>query len=192
MVEDKMKRKYIIFLAAVLSLLIAGGALANGTTTIDWWVLGGGVGTVDYGGELIVDATLGQPVIGDSSADGVSLGAGYWYGSDSTTAVRLAYFGAKPSGSDILISWRMATHVEVLGFDLYRREAGGYGLEKLNPSLIPAQDPGGAEGADYDWFDTEVQAGLTYVYFLEEVSASGTRTRYGPVQAAAMYAVFLP
>jgi hypothetical protein len=62
-----------------LAVLMAGIAFANGTVSIDWWVLSGGGGGAS-GGNVTLDSTLGQPIAGPSSAGNAWLGAGYWYG----------------------------------------------------------------------------------------------------------------
>lgn len=68
----------VLLLAA---LAIVGIALAQGSgAAIGWQVLSGG-GAPSSGGNVTLNDTLGQPVIGPSSGGGnVALGAGYWYG----------------------------------------------------------------------------------------------------------------
>ena len=86
-------------LAFVLSVLLAGSllamsvALAQGTAAINWWVLGGG-GAPSSGGNVSLNDSLGQPIIGPSSGGNVALGSGYWYGNYGPTAVRLVAFWA--------------------------------------------------------------------------------------------------
>ncbi len=71
----------ILALVLALSLMAFGLALAQGTAVIDWWVFGSGGGPVGDGDGIALNATLGQPVIGVSSDDSISLEAGYWHGS---------------------------------------------------------------------------------------------------------------
>jgi hypothetical protein len=66
-------------LVFALVALLAGIAFANGTVSIDWWVLSGGGGGAS-GGNVTLDSTLGQPIVGPSRAGNTWLGAGYWYG----------------------------------------------------------------------------------------------------------------
>jgi hypothetical protein len=71
----------LLLLAALLSgLVLASGALAQGTASIPWWVVAGGGGESTAAGQVAVNSTLGQPIIGPAGGDSVSLGAGYWYG----------------------------------------------------------------------------------------------------------------
>jgi hypothetical protein len=75
------KRRAIILAAALLGgLVLATGALAQGAHSIAWWVVAGGGGESTAAGEVAVNSTLGQPIIGPAGGDSVSLGAGYWYG----------------------------------------------------------------------------------------------------------------
>ena len=61
----------------LVALLAAGAALAQGGPTVDWWVIVGGGGP-SGGGDVTLNDTLGQPVIGPATADGLALSAGYW------------------------------------------------------------------------------------------------------------------
>ena len=72
------KRKYIVLAASgFILLMIAGTAFALSAPTIDWWVFGGGGGT-SSNGEITMNATIGQPLVGSSSDGDVSLHSGYW------------------------------------------------------------------------------------------------------------------
>lgn len=185
----------LLTLGLVLSLVAAGWVLAEGTAAIDWWVFGGGGGPVSSGGEVTIDATLGQPVIGASGVKDISLGAGYWYSESEPTAVRLAGFKVTPVGGDILVEWETATEIDTLGFNLYRSESPGGPYTRLNASLIPSQSPGAPVGAVYTWLDEHVEWGTTYYYWLEDLDIYGVATRHGPVQATVrglVHRVYLP
>ena len=78
------RRTAIIAIALLSCVLIAAGVLANGTSGIDWWVFGSGGGQAS-GGNVTLDATLGQPVTGTSSGGSISLEAGYWVGAGEVT-----------------------------------------------------------------------------------------------------------
>ena len=75
-----MKTK-ILILALVLSLLpvVAGVALANGDLELPRWALGGGASSSTAEG-VVLQATLGQPVVGVVSSGDVTLGQGFWHG----------------------------------------------------------------------------------------------------------------
>jgi hypothetical protein len=63
----------------VVALAFAAAAFAGGDgPAIDWWIIGGGGGGAS-GGNVTLDSTLGQPIVGPSRAGNAWLGAGYWY-----------------------------------------------------------------------------------------------------------------
>jgi hypothetical protein len=91
------KRRAIILAAALLVMLVLVLSLTEGLVTgvlaqgmpalsivegpsIGWWVVAGGGGESTAAGEVAMNSTLGQPIIGPAGGDSVSLGAGYWYG----------------------------------------------------------------------------------------------------------------
>ena len=78
------QRTAIIAIALLSCVLIAAGVMANGTPGIDWWVVGSGGGGAS-GGEVTLDATLGQPVTGTSSGGPISIEAGFWPGAREVT-----------------------------------------------------------------------------------------------------------
>ena len=74
-----MNKRLIAALAAalLLCLLVVGGTLAQGGPTSNRWVISGG-GAPSSGGNVALNDTLGEPIIGPSSGGNVWLGAGYW------------------------------------------------------------------------------------------------------------------
>ena len=72
-------RVLILALVLVLSLLVAGLALANGGVEWTREVLGGGAAD-SVAGAVTLRATLGQPVVGVVSGGDVTLGQGFWGG----------------------------------------------------------------------------------------------------------------
>ena len=80
----KNRRTAILAITLLSCVLIAAGVLANGTPGIDWWVFGSGGGGAS-GGNVTLDATLGQPIIGTSSGGSTSLEAGFWPGAGEVT-----------------------------------------------------------------------------------------------------------
>jgi hypothetical protein len=80
-----MKRR-IVLLLLVLILLIgfvgsevpADSAIAQGGYELNWWVFAG-AGGPQSGGEVQMNATLGQPVIVGAQGGSIVLSAGYWY-----------------------------------------------------------------------------------------------------------------
>jgi hypothetical protein len=182
--------------ALLCFLLIGSGALAHGgAPAIEWWAIAGG-GAPASGSDVSLNDTLGQPIVGSSSGSEVSLGAGYWYGTGSPTAVEMASFTAVAQGGAILVTWETASELDLLGFHLYRAEAASGPQMRLNDALIPGQAPGSPVGAVYEFVDGAVAPGVTYWYWLEDVDVRGAATRHGPVSAAvqpgAQLRIYLP
>jgi hypothetical protein len=77
-----MKTKILILaLVLALFLVVTGVALANGGLEMPRWVLGSGASD-SAAGDVILHATLGQPVTGVVSSGDVTLGQGFWRGGD--------------------------------------------------------------------------------------------------------------
>ena len=53
------------------------GASAEGTPEIDWFFIGSGGGS-ESGGDYTLDATIGQPLVGESGNGDLALCSGYW------------------------------------------------------------------------------------------------------------------
>lgn len=90
------RRLVVLALAGLILLALTSASLvrAAGGVSVDWKVFGSSGGTAQSGsGEVALDATLGQPVVGSSNAPGnaVTLGAGYWH-SDGSLTVYLPMF----------------------------------------------------------------------------------------------------
>jgi len=80
--EMLMKKTKILFLclAALLLVLIAGTAFAAVSASsfaVDWWVFSGG-GAPSSAGNITMNASLGQSVVGTSSSVNFSIDHGYW------------------------------------------------------------------------------------------------------------------
>jgi len=74
-----MNKRYINAPAAalLLCLLVVGATLAQTTPAVNRWVISG-EGAPSSSGNVTLNDTLGQPIIGLSSGGGTWLGAGYW------------------------------------------------------------------------------------------------------------------
>jgi hypothetical protein len=114
------------------------------------------------------------------------------------TAVTLTRFTATWDGAAVRLEWATGAEVDTLGFHVYRSASGKRAdAERVTPNLIQARGRGQG-GAEYGWTDTDVEAGTTYTYWLEEVEVGGEMNEYGPVTASAQpdaargVRVFLP
>ena len=74
-----VRKKWIVLGALAFSLLFASVALAVGSPSIPWWVIGGGGGSTTVGSTSL-DSTMGQWVVGSDRSDDLQLGPGFWGG----------------------------------------------------------------------------------------------------------------
>lgn len=65
-----------VALILLLCLGLVSLALAAGTATLEHWVLSGSVGQVS-GAHVTIQQVLGQPLVGQSGSEHVSIRAGY-------------------------------------------------------------------------------------------------------------------
>ncbi len=168
-----------VCLAVLLLILVTGvaGAGSSASYAINWQVLSGG-GAPASGGNVSLNATLGQTAIGPSSGGNINLGAGYWHGREKPTAISLVSFTAQAGIDQVALAWETGTELDNAGFNLYRATAGGP-YSKINEALIAAEgDP--VSGAGYSFVDTP-GAGVFY-YKLEDIDLHGLSTTHGPVE----------
>ena len=99
-----------------------------------------------------------------------------------------SFLTACQSGTDdsstVFVEWTTESEVDVAGFNLYRGESPEGPYVKVNATLIPgALDP--LLGGKYAYTDTNVVAGHTYYYKLEDVELGGATTLHGPIEVVA-------
>ena len=74
----------------------------------------------------------------------------------------------------VVIAWETASEMDTAGFNLFRADQETGPFEPVNEGLIPgAADP--ITGGSYEFVDSNVTAGTSYYYQLEEVELSGAR-----------------
>jgi hypothetical protein len=101
----------------------------------------------------------------------------------SPTAVALASFTATPQAGAILLAWETTTELDSLGFNLYRASEPAGALVRLNAETIPAQNPGTAAGAGYEFVDGTAWPNVNYYYWLEYLDVYGRAALLGPASA---------
>ena len=114
----------------------------------------------------------------------------------TSTTVTLASFTATAGAGQILVEWETEREVDNAGFNLYRSQhpdGMGQGLyTQLNDALIPSQAVDPNVGAAYSYPDADVEPGVTYYYWLEDVSTAAETHLHGPVSATACHSLYLP
>lgn len=134
-------------------------------------------------GGAIVSATATDPSDNTSEFSAVEF----------PTEVTLEGFDAYSRLGSIVLQWKTTREVDNLGFNLYRAEWEEGTRAQLNPTMIATQFPGSPTGATYTWQDDQVEPGVTYYYWLEDIDIHGTGTMHGPKSAVvANYWCYLP
>jgi hypothetical protein len=101
-----MNRRMLIplLLALLVTLLGSGRALAASGPAVDWWVIAGGGALSNNGGNVTLNDTLGQPIIGRSDGGSTALKAGYWVGCAAAPAV-VAVVIVTRDAADVVLNW---------------------------------------------------------------------------------------
>ncbi len=84
----------------------------------------------------------------------------------------------------VTIEWSTASELNTAGFNLYRADKADGPFTQINSELIPAS-PDPLVGGSYAYTDTQVAAGQTYFYKLEDVETGGAKSDQGTVQVTA-------
>ncbi len=77
--NGKYMRGFLWLLVLAILLSISGVVLAANGLEIGRWVIGSGGGRIE-GGDYILNATVGQAVVGDVTSNPYNLCAGFWCG----------------------------------------------------------------------------------------------------------------
>lgn len=89
-----------------------------------------------------------------------------------------------PTEATVIVEWTTASELDTAGFNLYRSGSSDGPFTRINDHLIPAS-PDPLIGGSYVFTDTDVVAGHTYYYQLEDVEVGGTTARHGPIEVKA-------
>jgi hypothetical protein len=109
--------------------------------------------------------------------------------------VTVASFEAAAQTGSVLVTWKTASEVYLVGFNPYRGEAASRSWARLNLTIIPAQFPGKLLGGEYAYLDTSASTGAAYYYRLEGININGRGAFFGPVLVLVQEAypsVYLP
>ncbi|MBX3728439.1 MAG: hypothetical protein KF858_04570 [Candidatus Sumerlaeia bacterium] len=80
------------------------------------------------------------------------------------------------------ILWRLQSQENVFGFNVYRSESADGPWERANANVIPGHDTTSTPEV-YEFWDTGLEVGKTYHYYVDEVTYSGTTATITPVMA---------
>ncbi len=79
--NGKYMRGFLWLLVLAILLSVSGVVLAVNGLEINRWVIGGGGGAAE-GGSYVLNATVGQAVVGDITSNPYELCVGFWCGMD--------------------------------------------------------------------------------------------------------------
>lgn len=91
--------------------------------------------------------------------------------------------GCTVQAAPIVIQWSTETEVNTAGFNVYRSDSRDGAYQQINTQLIPSS-PDPLLGGRYAFTDTQVEAGKTYYYKLEELESTGNRITYDRIVEA--------
>jgi hypothetical protein len=170
---------------------LALGALANNGGPTQTRALGAGsvaidripVGALEANGcgVTVTADQRGAPRAGGAGNGGSACDVGAYEAGSTPLAVTLASFAAQAMVDRIQLSWETVSEANNAGFNLYRSTSPAAPDALL--AYVPSQAPGSTQGASYSFDDTEVAAGQTWYYWLEDVDLSGATSLHGPVSA---------
>jgi hypothetical protein len=86
----------------------------------------------------------------------------------------------------IRIDWETETEIDTAGFNVYRSEQPAGDFELLNDVLIPSNGDA-TSGSSYSFVDSNVAAGETYYYRLEDVELDNSREQHEIIEYTAPY-----
>ena len=92
--------------------------------------------------------------------------------------VELVSFSVNATPDGVELRWETASEEENLGFDIYRQF--GETMDCINNEIIEGAGTT-LEPQSYSFIDKDVQSGMSYTYWLEQVDFSGNTERFGPV-----------
>lgn len=184
-VSDRAGLRYSLVLTAALALLLAAAAgvhaQSGGTFELTWFTLDGGGAMALSAGTFGLGGSAGQPDAAAPSGGTFELQGGFWNPTTAAPlAVTLASFSAASEGGQVLLIWETVSELDNAGFNLYRATSDDWGSATLL-TFVPSQAPGSSQGFAYSYTDGDVETGLTYWYWLEDVSLAGVTTMHGPV-----------
>jgi uncharacterized repeat protein (TIGR01451 family) len=121
-------------------------------------------------------------------------------GEEDPRTITLLSFTAQAHAEGVEVRWLTASEINTWGFHLLRSSDGTRAsAERVTPELVLAR--GGSNlGASYRWIDSDVTAGTTYTYWLQETELDGTINEYGTATIefsgvtddTNLYTLFLP
>ncbi len=135
---------------------------------------------VDTAATLPDTLTYTIPTSGTYTVNWISVPGASWVNwtvtcTQPATAVALRGFTATRAATQVVIRWRTASELDLLGFNVYREVNGT--RTRLNRRLIAGKGAG-----VYSFVDRRAPKGKTVRFWVQVVNLDGSRSWYGPAR----------
>lgn len=121
-----------------------------------------------------------SPCLPGNNACGVLIGASGVGCSEGMAAVALSSFAAMGYEDYVEIEWSTAAEIGNAGFNIHRAAGEESDRARINTEIIPAEG-GELEGHLYSFTDHDIEGGVPYVYWIEDIDIEGRSTMHGPL-----------
>lgn len=101
----------------------------------------------------------------------------------SIALLTLLLIGCAPKPAHVTITWQTASEMNTAGFVIERGYTADGPFEKVSPFIPSSDDP--FIGHDYEYIDSNVEAGRTYYYQLKTVTNANAIVDAGQLSAVA-------
>ena len=95
------------------------------------------------------------------------------------TAVDVSELTATQQDDHVAVAWQTTSEVEIVGFNVWRRDHPENEYVRINDATIWATTPGGSSSAQYTWHDVQAPTTGALTYRLEVLKADGGSEPYG-------------
>lgn len=165
-----------LLFGALVSVAGPARGASGGGYDLRWNTTDGGSWTFSAGGSFSLGGSSGQPDAGLMTGAPYVLQGGFWFGGLIPSPVELSAFEAVPLPRAILFTWRTSFEFDHLGFHVERSTQADEDWVRVSSGLIEPPAP-------YQFVDTRVSPGTTYLYRLEALDRAGGSEIFGPVAA---------
>jgi len=91
-----------------------------------------------------------------------------------------------------MVTWETSSEIQTVGFNLWRSSSGNrIDARQVTSALIIATGDVNS-GAVYHYTDMDIQPGVHYTYWLQEVRLDGTTVDMGATQSQFLGTLYLP
>ncbi|MEW5868418.1 MAG: SdrD B-like domain-containing protein [Chloroflexota bacterium] len=109
------------------------------------------------------------------------------------TAVVMENYAADAVAGQVALTWQTSLEKDLQGFNIYRAASLDGERTQVNAEMIEGLGFGGMPGLiDYQCLDEQVEAGVTYYYWIVAVGFDGSLVTSQPIQVTGAFGLYLP